>query len=261
LQGKSQLGNLETVLNFEKFDKPKTVDNVSQWMDDSFEYATIQKSDLVHLAADGASNAIGAISEYESTSRTSRSNDVFFNICYAHQTNRSGGYASGTIKFAEAVNEELGDILNKNHAIQVRFQRSGTRMKVFRDVQSSNGRKPLLSPNPAGDTRWGGFIEETVAFNKFAGDMSEANAKLLSPGGDDYNLLSAEEKEAEDTSSYAHTEEDKVVLRMFEGASAPTMSFLKFTQDNKNAFSYVLFQSRLAIAQSREDSFAIVPGK
>jgi hypothetical protein len=73
--------------------------------------------------------------------------------------------------------------------------------------------------------------------------------------------LSAEEKEADDTSSYAHTDEDKDLLRMFKDASAPAMSFLKFTQDNKNAFSYVLFQSRLAITQSRQDSFAIVPGK
>jgi hypothetical protein len=73
----------------------------------------------------------------------------------------------------------LFSIPNKNNAIQLRFQCSGTRMKIFRDIQSSNGRKPLLSPNPAGDTRWGGFIEETVAFNQFAGDMSEANVRLL----------------------------------------------------------------------------------
>jgi hypothetical protein len=64
------------VLNFEKFDKPKTIDNVCEWMNGSFDCVTLKASDIDHMAADGGSNAIGSISEYESISRTSRGNDV-----------------------------------------------------------------------------------------------------------------------------------------------------------------------------------------
>lgn len=261
MQAKSKLSNLEMIINFEKFDKAKSIENVTNWMDGSFDYATIKKSDILHMAADGTSNAIGSIAEYKSLTRTQRGNDINFNICFAHQANRSGGYASGTIKFAQAVNEVLGAILNKNHTIQVRFCRSGARMKLLRDVQKNNGRKPILSPNPAGETRWGGCIDEAVAHNKFAGDICEANEKLLDPDGDDYDMLTKEEKESGDVSRLTYTDEDNLVLRMFEGASAPAMTFLKFTQDNRNAFSYVLFQSKLAVAQSRESSFSIVPGE
>jgi hypothetical protein len=41
-------------------------------MGGSFTLAKMQHSDINHLAADGASNAIGSISEYESISRTDR---------------------------------------------------------------------------------------------------------------------------------------------------------------------------------------------
>jgi hypothetical protein len=260
-QGKPKLGNLEAVLNFEKFDKPKTIENVSEWLDDSFKANTIKEPDIDHMSADGGSNAIGSIAEYESLTRTSRGNNVFFNICFAHQVNRSGGYASGSIKFAEPVNEPLGKLLNKNHTIQVRFCRSGTHMKVLHDVQTDNGRCPLLLPNPAGETRWGGCIEETENFNRMAGDLTEANAKLLGPDGPDRGMLTEEEAVKEDLSRLTVTDREKMVLCQFEGASGPTMTFLKFTQDNRNAFSYMLFHSKLAVAMSRNDSFTIHPGK
>lgn len=75
-QGKPKLDNLEFVLNFEKFDKPKTNTNVSDWLFESFKAANVKHSDLNQLAADGASNAIGSVSEYESLSRTERANDM-----------------------------------------------------------------------------------------------------------------------------------------------------------------------------------------
>jgi hypothetical protein len=131
-------------------------------MTESCKESTIQQDDWGQLAADDGSNAIGSIREFELVTRSEdggRESSVDFNICYSHQNERSGGYASGTIKFADSCNEVLGDILKKNHGIQVRINRSQKRMSVFNNIQHEKGRSPLLSPDPAGETRWNGTFK------------------------------------------------------------------------------------------------------
>ncbi len=152
-QTQSKLGDLEYVLSFEKFDKKKTLVNVSDWIFESFECAKLKHADVNQFTADGASNAIGSVSEYESLLQTARPNEMQFDVCYAHQNQRSGGYASGTLKFAQPVNALLGEILIKNHQIQVHICRSTNRMKVYRYVQISHLHKPMLNPDPGNETR------------------------------------------------------------------------------------------------------------
>ncbi|KAL7502257.1 hypothetical protein ACHAXN_000889, partial [Cyclotella atomus] len=254
---KSKLTDMEYVLNFEKFDKPKTIVNVSEWIFESFECAKLKHADVNQFSADGASNAIGSVSEYESLSRTARGNDVQFDVCYAHQNQRSGGYASGTLQFAEPVNTELGAVLGKNHTIQVRLCRSAARMKVYRDIQQANERKPLLNPDPGNETRWDNCIEEAKRANTIMGDACETIEKLLSPDGDDRDMLTAEEASAEDYTRLNYTESDKMILRQFECAAEPAITFSKFTQDRRETFSYVFYESRKTIAQSRRDTFSM----
>ncbi len=80
-QAKSKLRDLEYVLNFEKFDKPKTLVNISDWIFESFECTKLKHADVNQFAADGASNAIGSVSEYESLLQTARPNEVHFDVC------------------------------------------------------------------------------------------------------------------------------------------------------------------------------------
>jgi hypothetical protein len=155
------LDNLEYVLNLEKNDKPKTCVNVCDWMAESFVEASLTNQDINQLAADGSSNAIGSVAKYESLARLTRSNDVELSVCIAHQNERSGGYALGTIAFAVPANQELGDILDKSNGIQVRLSRSSTVMGIYHNLQVKNKRKPILVPNPANKTRWNGTINET----------------------------------------------------------------------------------------------------
>jgi hypothetical protein len=213
------------------------------------------------MSADGASSAIGSISEYESISRTDRTNDVTFNVCYAHQNQRSGGYALVTIQFAEPVNVGLGDILIKSHQIQVRISRAPAWMKVLRGVQESHQCNPMLSPDPAGETRWDGFAKETKRANILMGDTCKTIQTLLADGGYDRGLLTKEEINSGDFSRLTYTNSNKMVLRMFESAVEPATVFSKFTQDNRDTWSYVLLEARLAIAKSREDTFTMHPGK
>ena len=92
------------------------------------------------------------------------------------------------------------------------------------------------------------------------GDICAALTTLLSPGGSDCDSLTAAEIASNDFSRVSYTDHDKAVLRQFEGASMPAKKFSKFTQDNREAWLYVLYESRLAIALSRDESFTIVAG-
>ncbi len=214
-QAKSKLSDLEYVLNFEKFDKPKTLVNVSDWIFESFECAKLKHADVNQFAADGASNAIGSVSEYESLLQTAHPNEVHFDVCYAHQNQCSGGYASGTLKFAEPVNTALGEIIIKNHQIQVHICRSTNRMKVYHDVQKSHSHKPMLNPDPGNKTRWDNFIEDAKRAVTIMGDVCETNVKLLGPGVDDCNLKTPAEAAAKDYSRLIYTDLDKMILHQF----------------------------------------------
>lgn len=143
--------NLEYPLNFEHFTKAKTCENGT-------DAAKIATDDIHQLAADGGSNAIGSVQEYEVVARDEgRAVSTDFGICMSHQNERSGGLASGTIKFAEMQNEELGLIIKKNHENQVRLNRSGHRLGVYSGVQDRKERNPKLGADPCGGTRWQGM--------------------------------------------------------------------------------------------------------
>jgi hypothetical protein len=105
----------------------------------------ITNPDFSQLPANGASNAIGSMQEFKVLTHTGCSNYVDFAVCYAHQNERSGGKASGTVKFAEAANNNLEDVLKKSHKIQVCISRAPKRMHAYQQVQNRKERKPLLN--------------------------------------------------------------------------------------------------------------------
>lgn len=257
--GKAKLDCLEFILNFERFSKRKTVTNVSDWMLESCVEAKIVSSDFSQLSADGASNAIGSVQEFEVLTRPGRHNEVDFNVCVAHQNERSGGMASGTINI-EGANYDLGAELKKNHEIQVRIHRSGNRMKLFQEIQERKGRNPLLRPDPANEVRWNSSLDETARSNMIMGDVEDTQNVLLASDGDDYDLLTNEEKDSGDISRLTHTPHNKKILRQFEGAATPAKVFSKFLQDREHAPPYVLMEARLAIQSTSADYFAIVSG-
>ena len=146
---------LEAVLNFEHVDFSKTCENVAEWMESTTKASAVQQLDWNCLSADGATNAIDLLAEYEVVIRQGRSTYVDFNICYAHQNQRSNFRASGTVTFKTGpTNKELGKFLNKSHAIQARFYRSPNRMEELNEVQNRKNRNPHLGPQPRNDTRW-----------------------------------------------------------------------------------------------------------
>lgn len=152
-----QVANLEIPLNFECFNQSKTVDVVAQWMDESIKESNLEASDFCQLVADGGSNAIGSVQEYEVLTRTSengRSNSQEFNVCVAHQNQRSAARACGTGDFVQNENEELCAILKKSHEIQERTHRNSNRMNEYVTVAERKERDPILKPKPSVVSRW-----------------------------------------------------------------------------------------------------------
>ena len=76
-------------------------------MESTAKASAVHVTDWNGLSADGAANAIGSLAEYEVVTRQGRSTSVDFNMCYAHQNQRSNLRASGTVTFkAGPTNEE-----------------------------------------------------------------------------------------------------------------------------------------------------------
>jgi hypothetical protein len=90
------------------------------------------------------------------------------------------------------------------------------------------------------------------------GDLCNANEILLSPKGYDANLVTEAERDAGDLSQHTYTQHDKMVLRQFEGASAPAKYLCLFLQDKRNTWSYVLFTLRMTIKETTSNTFTIV---
>jgi hypothetical protein len=260
IQTTPSLSNLDFAANFEHFPKPKTIDNIVEWLNETIKALHLKQSDLNQVTADGASNAIGSVAEFESRTRSERDNDIGVDTCIAHQNERAGGYASGTLDFAEPVNLELGAVLKKSHGLQVRLGRSGARMEVLRGVMRKNNRNPLLAPNPGNETRWNSGIDETERANVIMGDACDAFKELLSEGGEDCGLLDKKEKELGDIEWHTYTFEDKLILRQYEGSAKEAKQVSLFTQMRGNSYAYLLLTIKIALQRSSCDRFEIPEG-
>ena len=65
--------------------KAKTCDIIANWMKESCDEVKMEYSDFSQLTADGGSNAIGSVVEFEFLTRDKRESSIEFNICLAHQ--------------------------------------------------------------------------------------------------------------------------------------------------------------------------------
>lgn len=138
-----KLENLEYVLTFENVKMLKSCANVHDWINTSSFETKLLNCDINQLAANGASNAIGCISEYTQLSCPLCPNDGEFGVCYAHQNECSGGFTSGTIEFAKPADEESGNAFVTSHEIKVHISRKPARLDVYCKIQQKITTSPV----------------------------------------------------------------------------------------------------------------------
>lgn len=262
MTGDGELKVLEAVLNFQRALFPKTCENVATWMDTSAVASVVVPSDWNNLSVDGASNAIGAVAEYEVITREGRSSSVDFETCFAHQNQRSALRASGIVEFkAGPTNKDSGECLNKCHEIQLRIYRSPNRMQTIDNIQTKKGREPHIRPKLRNDTRWDSSYGENKRTNQIMGDVCDTTTDLLDVGGHDRPMLTAAEVESNNYAHFTYTQTNKRILGQHEGVSLPSRTYSKFLQDRRNTPSCVLFESKMAIQDTLAKYFPIHPGK
>ena len=132
---------------------------------------------------------------------------------------------------------------------------------MYRQIQNKNQRKPALAPKPANDTRWNRRHDETKRANIIMGDVCLTMKQLLGPDGDDYNLLTPEEKETQNIERLMYTDRDKMIMRQFEATSLDAKNFSLFTQEKGSTNAYLLFQVQYVLQRSRCASFEMASGK
>ena len=83
--------------------------------------ANIPKEYFGRMSADGGSNAIGSIQEFEVVGQDEgkgRIKNTDFNVYFSHRNKRSGGHASSAVKVASLPNEPLWEVpKKKKHTI------------------------------------------------------------------------------------------------------------------------------------------------
>ena len=85
------------------------------------------------------------------------------------------------------------------------------------------------------------------------GDMCATIKALNASGGHDHDL--------EDKEGVTLINEEKMILRQYEAAATPATILSKFTQDNDQAWSYVLYYIKLVLQLNRESTIEMHPGK
>ena len=98
-----------------------------------------------------------------------------------------------------------------------------------------------------------------MSSNKIIGDLCDTLEILFSPEGMYYDMLSEEERSANNTSKYYHTECDNKGLHQFEGVATPAKRLCKFFHDTRNTWQYVTFEIRLAIQDTSAPTIDIYP--
>ena len=112
--GKAVVDHREYPINFECFGGPKAVENVTQWMYNSTSATNLPKEYFGRMLANDGSNATGSIQEFEVVGQEEdegRIKNTDFNVCFSHQNEQSGGYASGADNVTSLPNEPLGEVL------------------------------------------------------------------------------------------------------------------------------------------------------
>lgn len=107
---------------------------VLAWIKESFEQCKIQSSDFNQLSADDAANSIGLISEYKNSLQITYPKNIESTVCLDHQNDCLIEFGSGTIKFTQPKNANLGALLYKSHKIQSSISHAPAHMPVYDSV-------------------------------------------------------------------------------------------------------------------------------
>ena len=66
-------------------------------------------------------------------------------------------------------------------------------MDIYKQIQKKTQHNPMLAPKQANEKRWNGCQDETKHADMTMGDVNYTIKELLSPDGDDFDMLTTKE--------------------------------------------------------------------
>ena len=156
----SELHRLLILGDFCRFDKPKTGENIGNWIESTHSGLSCEPSYVGSHVVDNASNALDSVEVYKWNTRESRPQEVVTEGCLAHKTHTSAGLASGTTDHKVNLNPQSGDWLTDLHDHVKILTRSRPRRDELAKVRKEEGRVKWIKVRARVKTRWGSQHEE-----------------------------------------------------------------------------------------------------
>ena len=137
------------LLDFSVFEKPKTGENIGEWLQESHRRVSCKPDAIGSHTFDGAANARSSVNHLQWHTEKQRSQKVIADCCDAHNISTSATQASGTSKHVTNLNPHLGASLTLLHNCVTMIHNFKAPKDVYQNVQKEHGREkaPRLAPS------------------------------------------------------------------------------------------------------------------
>ena len=112
-------------------------------------------------------------------------------------------------------------------------------------------------PQPSVCTHWNSELDETACSNVIMGDVSEGLLRMIAPGGVDEDFLKGTDGEDILRDAVLYTNDDKAILRQYEGSMMPRYNYSMFAQEEGITVHHHLFEIWHTIQQMQKNHFSI----
>ena len=234
-----QIKRCQALLDFSRFDQPKTGENIGMWLSEVHTRIGIKPDFIGSHMVDGAANAGSSVDVLEWTTTGARSQKIIAQKCDAHKASTTASQASGTSTHVKNLNPDVGIALSKLHGWLTDISRNGQRKAVLRNVQQEKGRVKCHRVDPAVLTRWNSTHKETKGANCNQQDLDSAIQRMVSPHGVDAAKYKEHIKNLDDI---LPTEFDWTLYQQYEAGMEPLSDYITICQTARVMVHMELFE-------------------
>jgi len=236
----------QALLNFEEFDKPKTGNNIGEWLVEAHDTVGCKPNYITSHTVDGAFNATASQHTLEWVTSDERSQKMVAENCDAHKINTTAKQASGTSKHTTNLNPEMGASLHTLHLVIAKLCNYKACKDVLRNVSTEHERKKTLQIRQKMVTRWGSDYDEVECANINQHDVDTALKRIHAPGGVNEKLRI---QDGDEEVANIPTAQDWNKYQQYEGAMAPMRVYSIAAQSAQVIAHEELFWGRATIEQ------------
>ena len=245
VNGTPTLARCPALLDFCQFWKPKTGENIGEWLEEIHAAVDIEPGHIGSHNVDGASNAEKSVECFILQTSERHSQPIVAESCNSHKVNtNTAREASGTSDHVVNMNPGLSDALSLHHSWLVKICGSGDRRTIVDNVEKEHGREVSPAMDFALATRWNSDYDESKTVNIYQYDLETAIARMVCSTGIVKDLY---EKHSYDLSQVVPQTNHYELTWQYEGAMSPLRELIVFYENSKSIAHMEFFEARRAI--------------